>query len=173
MTGTQRFVTEVAQRMQPGARSAVMRAAYSPDEVLRSAPQELAAYYSLADRAVQWSAAALRKLGYSASFLTERPIRDVYAAEAAEQVLRDVRLRLDTQEFPPVYDAFLLQARTTLLETEKVVGFAARIRDARADRDLLRLGTSAASRAFFAGWGFFGSAPDEARATAQAMRAAH
>jgi hypothetical protein len=68
--------------------------------------------------------------------------------------------------------AFLPTARATPLETEKVVGFAARIRDVRAQLDLLRLGTASAVRTFVPGWGFFGSAPDGARATAQAMRAA-
>jgi hypothetical protein len=173
MTGTQRFVREVAEMLRPGAGSAVMRAAYDAGEVPRSAPLELAAYYGLADRATGWAGAALRKLGLSdyADFLAARPIVDAYGADEAEQVLRNARFILENERFPVVYDAFLLKARTTLAETQKVVNLAARIQDPQEERQQVRLGTAAAARAFVAAWGFFGSAPEEARATAQAMRA--
>jgi hypothetical protein len=99
MTGTQRFVREVAEMLRPGAGSAVMRAAYDAGEVPRSASLELAAYYGLADRATGWAGAALRKLGLSdyADFLAARPIVDAYGAEEAEQVLRNARFILENE----------------------------------------------------------------------------
>jgi len=151
-----------------------MRAAYDPAEPPRSAPLELAAHYRLADRATGWSGEALRKLKLSdyAQFLAARPIHDASGAAEVEEILRSARLILDDVEFPPIYDVFVLKARTTLLETQKAVSLASRIRDPQAEREGLRIGTAAASRAFVAAWGFFGGAPAEARATAQAMRTA-
>jgi hypothetical protein len=170
----QRFILEVASRLPNGAAEGVIRAAYDAEEELRPPTVELEAYYNLCDRATGWSAAGLRRIGLVdyATLLGQAHGRGLDGATAAEQTLRTVRWILDREPVAETADeTFLRAARKTASETRKALGVAGRLRDPSAERQTLHLGTAAASRAFVAGWGFFGGAPAEARATVAAMRA--
>jgi hypothetical protein len=135
---------------------------------------ELEGYYRLCDCTTAWSGAALRKVGLMdyATFLDQARGGGTDGAIAAEQTLRTARSVLDQEPFADATDQTLLQAaRKTLLETQKALSVATRVEDPRAERQALRAGTAAASRAFVAARGFIGTAPAQAQATVAAMRA--
>jgi hypothetical protein len=169
----QLFALEVAQALPRGAGEGIIRAAYRAGEEPRHAAAELEGYYKLCDCATAWSGAALRKVRIAdyATFLDQYRGGGADGAIAAEQTLRTARLVLDQEPFLDAPDQIFLQAaRKTLLETQKALHAAARVRDPSAERQTLRAGTAAASRAFVAAWGFLGAAPAQAQATVAAMR---
>jgi hypothetical protein len=169
----QLFVVEAMKGLPHGVDVAVRNAAYDPAEEPASPEAELQRYYALCDRATAWCEAALRKvrLGDYAGFVAQGRGWGRDGAVAPEQTLRTALRVLSNEPYASLPDqTFILAARKTVLETIHALSVASRVADARAERSTLRTGTAAAARAFVAAWGFFGAAPDEARATVGAMR---
>jgi hypothetical protein len=173
-TLSQRFVLDVVSRLPKGAGEEVLRLAYVAGETPRPAFTELEGYYRLCDRAKDWPSIGLSRLGLVdyANFLSRTRVLGVDGALAAELTLETTFRVLDTESFPTVLEPIARNARTAVYEARKAINFAVETTDPQIEHQNLRFGTEAASRAFVAAWGFFGSAPAEARTTVQAMLAA-
>jgi hypothetical protein len=169
------FVLEVAQSLPRGAGDGVLRAAYAAGEAPASSAIERERYYRLCDCMLGWAQAALRRVGLAdyASFLDQARGLGVDGAAMAAQTLSTARRVLDSEPYASAGDrAFIEAARRTLLETHKALNVGVRIGDPERQRQMMRSGTATAARAFVSARGFLGGAPEEARATVAAMRAA-
>jgi hypothetical protein len=122
-----------------------------------------------------WSQAALRRVGLAdyAGFLGQARGLGADGAAMAAQTLSTARRVLDSEPYARAADrAFIEAARRTLLETHKALNIGVRINDPERQRQMMRGGTATATRAFVSARGFLGGAPEQARATVGAMRAA-